>query len=249
MLKSHPWIRAEESDFNVAGGNYDFSSDDATVERYEEQLQRAQHQLQVLKRYDDPLIVDQLDQLQREYTDKQTKLKSVKVERDSIEKSIEILDKKRIETVENTFRVVDKYFGLIFAILLPGAQSRLKPHRVGGQDDGELIGAEMQVAFNGKWKESLSELSGGQRSLLALSLILALLRCKPAPLYILDEVDAALDASHTQNIGKTIKEHFQQSQFIIVSLKEGMFENANVLIRTQLGPNGSALSVTKRNND
>lgn len=49
-------------------------------------------------------------------------------------------------------------------------------------------------------------------SLVALSLILALLRFKPAPLYILDEVDAALDLSHTQNIGQLIKQQFPQSQ-------------------------------------
>ncbi len=96
------------------------------------------------------------------------------------------------------------------------------------------------------WKESLSELSGGQRSLLALSLILALL-FKPAPMFILDEVlvlpfwllpfysivekkhvnttwcakvDAALDLSHTQNIGAMLRTHFSNSQFIVVSLKE-----------------------------
>jgi len=47
-------------------------------------------------------------------------------------------------------------------------------------------------------------------------------------------VDAALDLSHTQNIGRMIKSHFPQSQFIIVSLKEGMFNNANVIYRTRL---------------
>merc|ERR1719515_624252 len=57
-----------------------------------------------------------------------------------------------------------------------------------GQD--VLDGLEVKVAFGGVWKESLSELSGGQRSLVALSLILSLLLFKPAPLYILDEVDA-----------------------------------------------------------
>ena len=56
---------------------------------------------------------------------------------------------------------------------------------------------------------------------------------KPAPIYILDEVDAALDLSHTQNIGRMIKSHFPQSQFIVVSLKEGMFNNANVIFRTK----------------
>ncbi len=69
----------------------------------------------------------------------------------------------------------------------------------------------IKVGFNNEWKESLSELSGGQRSLLALSFVLALLKYKPAPLYILDEIDAALDLQHTQNIGTMIKEHFPQS--------------------------------------
>ena len=96
-----------------------------------------------------------------------------------------------------------------------------------------MEGLEVKVAFGEVWKESLSELSGGQRSLLALSLILALLLFKPAPIYILDEVDAALDLSHTQNIGRMIKAHFPHSQFIVVSLKEGMFNNADVLFRTK----------------
>ena len=68
---------------------------------------------------------------------------------------------------------------------------------------------------------------------MALSLILSLLLFKPAPLYILDEVDAALDLSHTQNVGQMIKTHFKHSQFIVVSLKDGMFTNANVLFKTK----------------
>lgn len=71
------------------------------------------------------------------------------------------------------------------------------------------------------------------RSLVALSLILALLLFKPAPVYILDEVDAALDLSHTQNIGQMLRSHFKHSQFIVVSLKDGMFNNANVLFKTK----------------
>ena len=94
------------------------------------------------------------------------------------------------------------------------------------------------------WKESLSELSGGQKSLLALSLILALLLFKPAPIYILDEVDAALDLSHTQNIGRMIRTHFPFSQFIVVSLKEGMFNNANVIFRTKFVDGLSTVSRT-----
>ena len=81
------------------------------------------------------------------------------------------------------------------------------------------------------------------RSLIALSLILALLQFKPAPMYILDEVDAALDLSHTQNIGRLIKTRFKGSQFIVVSLKDGMFQNANRVFRTRFSEGTSVVSV------
>ena len=60
------------------------------------------------------------------------------------------------------------------------------------------------------------------RSLVALSLILAMLLFKPAPLYILDEVDAALDLSHTQNIGQMIRSHFKHSQVGISWCKDSV---------------------------
>ena len=61
------------------------------------------------------------------------------------------------------------------------------------------------------------------------------------------QVDAALDLSHTQNIGHMIKTHFPFSQFIVVSLKEGMFNNANVIFRTKFVDGVSA--VTRTTND
>lgn len=87
------------------------------------------------------------------------------------------------------------------------------------------------------------------RSLVALSLILALLLFKPAPLYILDEVDAALDLSHTQNIGRMLRTHFNSSQFIVVSLKDGMFANANVLFKTRFVDGLSAVSRYAQQSD
>lgn len=81
------------------------------------------------------------------------------------------------------------------------------------------------------------------RSLIALSLIMALLQFKPAPMYILDEVDAALDLSHTQNIGRLIKTRFKGSQFIVVSLKDGMFQNANRIFRTRFSEGTSVVQA------
>lgn len=63
-------------------------------------------------------------------------------------------------------------------------------------------------------------------------------------MYILDEVDAALDLNHTQNIGQLIKTRFHGSQFIVVSLKEGMFTNANRVFRTRFTDGTSTVTVS-----
>jgi hypothetical protein len=157
-----------------------------------------------------------------------------------IQSVIKELDEKKNEALKTTWGKVNKDFGSIFSTLLPGVTAKLQPPAGGTV----LEGLEVKVAFNGVWKESLTELSGGQRSLLALSLILALLLFKPAPMYILDEVDAALDLSHTQNIGHMIRTHFGKSQFIVVSLKQGMFSNANVIFRTKFVDGTSTVTRT-----
>ena len=73
---------------------------------------------------------------------------------------------------------------------------------------------------------------------------MSLLQFKPAPMYILDEIDAALDLSHTQHIGQLFKNRFKGSQFIVVSLKEGLFTNANVLFRTRFRDGTSVVERT-----
>lgn len=160
-----------------------------------------------------------------------------------MQKVIAELDEKKNETLRTTWAKVNKDFGSIFSLLLPGTTAKLEAPEGGTILDGLVV----KVAFNNVWKESLTELSGGQRSLLALSLILALLLIKPAPMYILDEVDAALDMSHTQNIGAMIRKHFAKSQFIVVSLKPGMFSNANVIFRTKFVDGTSTVTRTVTN--
>ena len=164
-------------------------------------------------------------------------------DRKKIIESIKNMDSKKVEDLKKAWEQVNANFGSIFSTLLPGTQAKLVPP----EGATFLKGLEVKVGFNGVWKESLTELSGGQRSLVALSLILAMLKYKPAPLYILDEVDAALDLSHTQNIGGMLKAHFKNSQFIIVSLKDGMFNNANVLFRTKFvdGVSGVVRTVNR----
>lgn len=168
-------------------------------------------------------------------------LTTVKKDRKTIEQTITKLNDYKLETLEKTFTKVNTDFGLIFADLLPGSFARLEPL----PDQPITEGLEIRVQLGGVWKQGLAELSGGQRSVIALSLILSLLQYRPAPMYILDEVDAALDLSHTENIGRLFQTRFKGSQFIVVSLKEGMFANANVLFKTRFRDGISSVERTE----
>ncbi len=167
------------------------------------------------------------EKTEEQYLQLQRKKQTTFENKQKFENTIKELDDLKNKEISSTYLKVNQYFNDIFSTLLPNVKAKLEP------PEGKTVheGLELKVAFNGHWKESLTELSGGQRSLLALSLILALLKYHPAPLYILDEIDSALDLSHTQNIGLMIRKYFKNSQFIIVSLKEGLFQNANVLFK------------------
>ncbi|XP_077223831.1 structural maintenance of chromosomes protein 2-1-like isoform X2 [Tasmannia lanceolata] len=227
LLEKHSWIGTEKQLFGKSGTDYDFSSRDP--HKLREELEKLQVEQSGLEKRVNKKVMAMFEKAEDEYNNLISKKNIIENDKSKIKNVIEELDEKKKETLKVTWVKVNNDFGSIFSTLLPGTMAKLEPH----EGCTFLDGLEVRVAFGGVWKQSLSELSGGQRSLLALSLILALLLFKPAPLYILDEVDAALDLSHTQNIGRMIKTHFPHSQFIVVSLKEGMFNNANVIFRTK----------------
>ncbi len=151
---------------------------------------------------------------EEEYDELNKKKLIVLNDRSTLESTIDDLEKIKTQVLIKAYETINKDFGNIFKTLLPGAIAKLVP----SNPMSLLDGVEFKVGFGEAWKESLTELSGGQRSLVALSLILSLLLYKPAPLYILDEVDAALDTSHTQNIGLMIKKYFKHSQVLIIHI-------------------------------
>ncbi|EED95842.1 chromosomal protein,like chromosomal protein xcap-e [Thalassiosira pseudonana CCMP1335] len=238
MMNKYAWIETEKEAFGVAGGDYDF--EETCPNLMSKQLKDLQAEQTSLAKKINKKVMGMIEKAEGEYTELLRKRKVVENDKKKIETVIENLDVKKKVELERTWKKVNKDFGSIFSTLLPGTMAKLVPPK--GMAAWE--GLEVKVAFGNCWKQSLSELSGGQRSLIALSLILSLLLYKPAPMYILDEVDAALDLSHTQNIGNMLKTHFSQSQFIVVSLKEGMFNNANVIFRTKFVDGVSTVSRT-----
>ncbi|KAI8903905.1 condensin complex component SMC2-like protein [Powellomyces hirtus] len=227
MNEAHPWIQDQKQLFGKTGTDYEFSKYDFGDVR--KRVKQLEERHKSLERSLDPHVMDKFDRVEKKETQLKQMLATVKRDKKKIQETIAELDKYKREALRTTWEKVNVDFGNIFADLLPGNSAKLSPPE--NQDISQ--GLEVRVALGGVWKNSLTELSGGQRSLIALSLILSLLQYKPAPMYILDEVDSALDLSHTQNIGTLIRTRFGTAQFIVVSLKDGMFNNANTLFRTK----------------
>jgi len=227
LREQYAWIEAEEQFFGQRGSDYDFA--EKGVKPIARQLAVLEKEQLGLSQRINHKVMGMIEKAEADYAELKQKREIIRRDKHKIMSTIDELMERKNRAVRETYAKVNKDFGSMFSTFLPGTQAELRP--VDGDDI--LKGLLPRVAFGGKWKESLMELSGGQRSLLALSLVLAMLLFKPAPMYILDEVDAALDVCHTQNIGKLLRTHFKQSQFIIVSLKEGMFDNANVVFTTK----------------
>ncbi|XP_057698468.1 LOW QUALITY PROTEIN: structural maintenance of chromosomes protein 2 [Corythoichthys intestinalis] len=236
MLQEHDWIQSERQHFGRPNSSYDFKINNP--HEAGQRLKKLKETTSKLERNVNKRAMNMLNEAEERYNDLMKKKRIVENDKAKILQTIEELDQKKNEALNVAWQKVNKDFGSIFSTLLPGASAKLAPP----QGSGVLDGLEFKVALGNIWKENLSELSGGQRSLVALSLILAMLLFKPAPIYILDEVDAALDLSHTQNIGQMLRQHFTHSQFVVVSLKDGMFTNANVLFKTKFVDGMSTVS-------
>ncbi|TEA21768.1 Structural maintenance of chromosomes protein 2 [Colletotrichum sidae] len=237
MEKEHEWIADEKDNFGRTGTPYDFKGQN--ISECKATLRNLTDRFQGMKKKINPKVMNMIESVEKKEVSLKQMMKTVIRDKRKIEETIVSLDDYKKKALEETWRKVNGDFGQIFNELLPGSFAKLDP------PEGKTIsdGLEVKVSLGKVWKQSLTELSGGQRSLIALSLIMALLQFKPAPMYILDEVDAALDLSHTQNIGRLIKTRFKGSQFIVVSLKDGMFQNANRIFRTRFSDNTSVVQA------
>lgn len=166
---------------------------------------------------------------------------------DSISDLIEVLDQRKDEAIERTFKQVSKAFAEIFEKLVPAGRGGLIIQRKIDQDyadeddmdEEELerrgasvesyVGVAISVSFNSKGDEQqrIQQLSGGQKSLCALALIFAIQRCDPAPFYLMDEVDAALDAQYRTAVAAMLHELSDNAQFICTTFRPEMIQTAD----------------------
>jgi len=137
------------------------------------------------------------------------------------------------EQFSATLMAVDREFGLFFQRLFNGGQASLRT-----SDDPEEPGIDIYARPPGKRIGSLAQLSGGERALTATALLLAILRVKPAPFCVLDEVDAALDERNIGRFTAALRELTDRTQFIVITHNRGTIEAADLLYGVSMDEGG-----------
>jgi chromosome segregation protein len=137
------------------------------------------------------------------------------------------------EQFSTTLMAVDREFGLFFQRLFNGGQASLRT-----SDDPEEPGIEIYARPPGKRIGSLQQLSGGERALTATALLLAILRVKPAPFCVLDEVDAALDERNVGRFTQALRELTDRTQFVVITHNRGTIEAADMLYGVSMDDGG-----------
>jgi chromosome segregation protein len=142
-----------------------------------------------------------------------------------VEASIRELDKLTRERFVNTFAEVQQAFSEIFSRLFGGGEGRIF---LTDEDNVLESGVDIDVMLPGKKRQRLELLSGGERSLCAASFLFALLKVKPSPLVILDEVDAPLDGRNVERFIALLHDFTAISQFILITHNPTTIESAPV---------------------
>jgi chromosome segregation protein len=133
---------------------------------------------------------------------------------EQVEASIAELDKMTRDRFLNTFLAVQEAFVETFQKLFGGGEGKMS------LSDPNLVldsGIELEIQLPGKRRQPLNLLSGGERALCASAFLFALLRVKPSPLVVLDEVDAPLDGRNVERFAEMLHEHSDRTQFIVIT--------------------------------
>jgi chromosome segregation protein len=194
-----------------------------------------------------------------EYEAEKERLDDLKVQREDLERSLEELERLRAELAETverrfaeTFASVAEHFEEVAATLFPGGEGRLRlvePEPELREDGSEVdadAGVEVELRPAGKRITRLSLLSGGEKALGAISFLFALFLARPCALYLLDEVEAALDDTNIARFVELLRRYSDRAQFVVVTHQKRTMEAADVLYGVTMGPDGVSQVVSRR---
>lgn len=170
--------------------------------------------------------IEELEEVSERYGVLAKQLKDVETSKTELESLIADLIKDIKQRFTESFDDINNHFGMLFSEIFGGGEARLQ---LSDPDDVLNSDVEIYAAPPGKVIKSLSLLSGGEKSMVALTIYLAILLHRPTPFCMLDEVDAALDEANVQKYATYLKRFSHNTQLMVITHRRGTIELCDVL--------------------
>ncbi|WP_428908689.1 chromosome segregation protein SMC [Niallia sp. Krafla_26] len=166
--------------------------------------------------------------------------------KDTLFQVIDEMDEEMKKRFQQTFEGVRFHFESVFKELFGGGRADL---RLTNPDDLLNTGIDIVAQPPGKKLQNLGLLSGGERALTAIALLFSILKIRPVPFCILDEVEAALDEANVYRFSQYLKSYSKETQFIVITHRKGTMEEADVLYGVTMQESGVSKLVSVRLED
>ena len=165
----------------------------------------------------------------------------------SLMKITRAIDKKMHARFMSIFKQVDHNFQEIFGLLFPGGSAHLE--LLSSEEEDAAPALEIFVQPRGKKIQTMSLLSGGEKSLCALALLFATYKIRTVPFYVFDEIEAALDDVNLSKLLVALQEMKKTTQLIVISHQRRTMEEADVLWGVSMHADGVSTCVSQRLKD
>lgn len=208
----------------------------------ERRAKRAEKDLATLGKVN-PLALEEFAALEERYNFLSTQLEDVKNARKDLLGVVADVDARILQMFTEAYADVEREFVEVFAKLFPGGEGRLV---LTDPSDMLTTGIEVEARPPGKKVKRLSLLSGGEKSLTAVAMLVAIFRARPSPFYVMDEVEAALDDTNLRRLIGLFEQLREKSQLIVITHQKPTMEVADALYGVSMRGDGITTVISQR---
>ncbi|GLX22288.1 AAA family ATPase [Streptomyces lavendulae] len=210
--------------------------------RQEKRLKAAERAYQQLGKVN-PLALEEFAALEERHRFLSEQLGDLRKTRADLLQVVKEVDQRVEQVFTEAYRDTAREFEGVFSRLFPGGEGRLV---LTDPDDMLATGVDVEARPPGKKVKRLSLLSGGERSLTAVALLVSIFKARPSPFYVMDEVEAALDDTNLQRLIRIMEELQESSQLIVITHQKRTMEVADALYGVSMQGDGVSKVISQR---
>ncbi|MCD6551308.1 chromosome segregation protein SMC [Thermotoga sp.] len=227
-------LALQESRMKVANILGEFSGNEEEVEELPdeklEEIHRSMKDLENKMKYLGPVdltAIEEYEKLREEYEEILKQKEDLEEAKRKLEGIIEKTDREAESLLFDVYQKVNESFNRLISLLFFGGEGRIN---IVSEAKSILdAGFEISIRKPGRRDQKLNLLSGGEKALVGIALLFALMEIKPSPFYVLDEVDAPLDDYNAERFKMLLKKNARQTQFIVITHNKIVMEAADLL--------------------